>query len=514
VPLRLASDERLVRLTRRGDRAAFEALYDRHAPALMSFCTYMLASPHDAEDALQATFLGAHRGLLTDERPIALRPWLFTIARNACVSILRQRRPWMELNGEPALNGDPVHQLEVREDVQRLVDGLLSLPEPQRAALVLAELQGLKQDEIADVLGVQTKQVKAYAYQARANLIAERAARDTDCAAIREELATAHGANRLKSKLRRHLRTCEACRDFDRGVVHHRRQLNALLPVIVPSLALRSRTIQETLGVVLPGAYPGAAIAGGGAAGTAVLAGGGMKLIATMAAGVACLGVCGASLLDGSGASETSTAAVSTWTGTAPTDLTATVASATGPLAAMRAGHHPGDVVETRAGGLPPSEITAGSEPTTTSGALLTVGGGSGASGLDPQGEAGEPASPGPPGEANRQHVGSSYALGEAHEDRSINEGRVRAREAEKHAREAEKRSNSAKRRVAQEQRTQAAQARKELRDQEREKEKAEREEHKHQLHGLPPEVRKRVHEEEKAEREQERAERESPEAG
>ena len=77
---------------------------------------------HDAEDALQATFSSAHRALLHDDRELALRPWLFVIARNACVSIIRKRHAWVELNGEAAREGDPVRGLEVREEVRHLVD--------------------------------------------------------------------------------------------------------------------------------------------------------------------------------------------------------------------------------------------------------------------------------------------------------------------------------------------------------------------------------------------------------
>ena len=56
---------------------------------------------------MQATFASAYRALRADTRPVALRAWLFTIARNECLSILRRRRPTVELNGEPALTGDP-----------------------------------------------------------------------------------------------------------------------------------------------------------------------------------------------------------------------------------------------------------------------------------------------------------------------------------------------------------------------------------------------------------------------
>lgn len=289
--LRFATDDRLVAFVRRGDSAAFEVLYDRHSAALLSFCLYMLGSRHDAEDALQATFASAHKSLLADERPLALRSWLFAIARNACLSILRQRRPWVELNGEPAHGGDPVRELELREEVRQLVEGVLALPERQRAALVLAELHGLSQVEIATVMDVSAEQVKAYAYQARSNLISDREARDTHCRDIREELATARGAALLKRRLRRHLRSCVGCREYQHELSHQRRQFGILLPV-VPSLALKYRTLEDLLGnAALPGTSAARVAAGGALAGTAALADGGLKaLVAKVGTGLAALG--------------------------------------------------------------------------------------------------------------------------------------------------------------------------------------------------------------------------------
>ncbi len=308
VVLRLAGDERLVKGVRNGDPAAFEVLYDRYSSSLLSFCLYMLASRHDAEDAVQATFASAYRSLLATEKPVTLRPWLFTIARNSCLSTLRKRHPWVELNGEPALNGDPYHELEVHDEVRHMLANLRELPERQRATLVLSELHGLSQAEIATVLGVRSEQVKAYAYQARTNLISERVAREADCTDIRKELATARGAALRKRRLRRHLRTCGGCREYEDALAGQRRHFAALMP-IVPSLALKMRALQDVIdNAGMPGLYVGGTAVGGSVAGTAVIAGGGMKaLVAKVAAGVVAVGAAsgvGVAALDGSLGSE------------------------------------------------------------------------------------------------------------------------------------------------------------------------------------------------------------------
>jgi RNA polymerase sigma factor (sigma-70 family) len=290
--LRFAADDRLVAFVRAGDSTAFEILYERHVSELLSFCRHMLRSQADAEDAVQATFASAHRALLADDRTVELRPWLFAIARNACLSILRIRRP-LELSAVSRSNEDPVAEVERREEMREVLAALLELPENQRVALVLSELHGFSQSEIGDLLGVATEQVKSYVYQARSNLISERDARSADCHAIRQELASARGPALLRTRLRRHLRSCSGCRQYAAELSRKRDQLGSLLPVL-PSLALKRRVLDAALGNSPDaGTYAGAGVAGGSVAASAVeLAGGGAKaLIAKLLTGMACLSI-------------------------------------------------------------------------------------------------------------------------------------------------------------------------------------------------------------------------------
>ena len=290
--LRVAPENRLVSLVRRGEETAFESIYDRHARELLSFCRYMLGSQHDAEDAVQNTFASAYKALRADDRAIALRPWLFAIARNECLSVLRQRRPCAEIHDAPAPREDPSERVEQREDLRHVLASLLELPERQRAALVLSELHGFGHRDIAALLGVRTQQVKAYVFQARTSLMSERLAHGADCGSIRAELATARGAALLKGHLRRHVRMCAGCRDYAAAVSRQRRQLAILLPV-VPSLALRRRSLESALGRdPSAGACIGGAAGGVSVAATTVeIAGGGVKaLVAKVLAGVALVG--------------------------------------------------------------------------------------------------------------------------------------------------------------------------------------------------------------------------------
>src|SRR4051812_20877360 len=161
------SDARLAARLREGDDDAFEAIYDRHQRGLLAFCRHMLGSREEAEDALQQTFLSAHRALATSDEPIALRAWLYAIARNRCISMLRARRDEVSSESvpEPSVEGLAA-EVQRREDLRALLRDVEDLPDDQRAALVLAELGDLGHDEIGQVIGVPQSKVKALVFQA------------------------------------------------------------------------------------------------------------------------------------------------------------------------------------------------------------------------------------------------------------------------------------------------------------------------------------------------------------
>ena len=103
--LALAGDDRLVAQLRIGNEAAYEVAFERHGPGILSFCRHMLGSHEEAEDVVQHTFAAAHRALLGEEREIALKPWLYAIARNRCISLLRMRREQPLDSHEPSTIG-------------------------------------------------------------------------------------------------------------------------------------------------------------------------------------------------------------------------------------------------------------------------------------------------------------------------------------------------------------------------------------------------------------------------
>jgi RNA polymerase sigma factor (sigma-70 family) len=245
-----------VELVRGGSEAAFEAIYDRHHRGILAFCRHMLSSSEEGEDALQHTFMAAYRHLVGGDAEIQLRPWLYAIARNRCLSMLRARRERsLEALQEPSTE-HLSDEAQRRQDVREVLADVAALPEDQRAALVLAEIGAVSHEEIAMVLDVPRQKVKALVFQARTSLAASRTARETPCTEIREQLANLRGGALRRTTLHRHLRQCAGCRAFREEVSLQRRTLAVALPVIATP-GLKDAAL---------GAAFGSASAGGGAA--------------------------------------------------------------------------------------------------------------------------------------------------------------------------------------------------------------------------------------------------------
>ena len=197
----------------------------------------MLGNQDEGEDALQQAFIKAHQALLSGTAPRELRPWLYAIARNCCLSAIAARRPTTPLaDHTPALAGLSDKCASARTCASSLA-GIGRLPEDQRSALLLAELDDLDHQAIATIVGCPVSKVKALIYQARTALIADRDARSTPCQDIREQLAVAHGGELRRGPLRRHLKLCVGCRDFQLALSAQRQSLAAVLPVL-PSAGL------------------------------------------------------------------------------------------------------------------------------------------------------------------------------------------------------------------------------------------------------------------------------------
>jgi RNA polymerase sigma factor (sigma-70 family) len=248
---------------RAGDDDAFEAIYDRYYRSLLAFCRHMLGSRDAAEDALQHSFASAYTAMRGGDGVIDLRPWLYAIARNRCLSALRAQRdevPADEVDLRPRALDGLAGEIQMRADLRDLVDDLQRLPEDQRAALVLFELGDQSHEQIAEVLGVRREKVKALVFQAREALLRARRARAAPCAEVREGIATLIGDVPRRSMLRGHIDRCPGCAAFEREVRRQRAAFAAILPV-APTVGFKASVL-----AILGGG--GAAAAGGGGGAT------------------------------------------------------------------------------------------------------------------------------------------------------------------------------------------------------------------------------------------------------
>jgi RNA polymerase sigma factor (sigma-70 family) len=234
--LRLQSDERLITLLRRGNTAAFEVLVARYETRLLAFCRHLLGSREDAEDVLQEVMTAAFHAIVADNRPINARPWLYRIARNRSLNHLRRTQAIgvdsmdHHLSEHGATTADKVHE---REEFRMLVTDIHELPETQRTALVLREMDALSYEQIAEAMETTVSSVKSLLVRARMGLAEAAGARLLSCEEVRVELAeVAEGLMKKPSPLvRRHMKDCHRCAEFQTQLKATNKALSALLPV-------------------------------------------------------------------------------------------------------------------------------------------------------------------------------------------------------------------------------------------------------------------------------------------
>ncbi len=289
--LRFQEDAALVSLTRRGHQHAFEALVERYQSRLLGFCRQMLGSTEDAEDVLQEVFVAAYNAMIADEREIAVRPWLYRIARNRCLNHLR--KPTADgqdtMDTMPHMNGvTTLERVQNREEFRNLLDDVSHLPETQRSALLLREIDAMSYEEIAQAMDTTVPGVKSLLVRARIALAESSQARALTCDDVRVQLAeAAEGLAKIDGPGRRHIKACEGCADFRSQLRKDSKVLAALFPA-GPLLALKGVIAAKLSGLL--GSGGGAGAAGGGAAAAGAGAGGGAAATGAAVGGAAAVG--------------------------------------------------------------------------------------------------------------------------------------------------------------------------------------------------------------------------------
>jgi RNA polymerase sigma factor (sigma-70 family) len=224
------SDHQLVAAVRRGDDRAFERLYHRYHRRITAYVLGMCKDHARAEDITQEIFVSALRRMRETERPIAFKPWIYEIAKNACIDQHRRARRTEEvsLQAEDGLapadygrlvNSDPTPDAAfvVKQELDHLCGAFGGLSEMHHEILVMRELEGLSYREIGDRLGMSRPAVESTLFRARRRLTEEYddLVSGQRCLRIQGIIATAARGRlgtRDTSRLARHVAHCQPCR--------------------------------------------------------------------------------------------------------------------------------------------------------------------------------------------------------------------------------------------------------------------------------------------------------------
>lgn len=173
-------DRRLIADCLGGQRDAFGELITRYQARLYNAALRLVQSPEDAADVVQDAFLNAFQSLHSFKGDAEFFTWLYRIAFNTAISLKRKKRPSISLEaraGEPGIDPDdpsdyvkPGIALERTEDERRLNDAITRLSPEHREVLLLKDIEGLKYEDIADILAVPIGTIRSRLHRARLEL--------------------------------------------------------------------------------------------------------------------------------------------------------------------------------------------------------------------------------------------------------------------------------------------------------------------------------------------------------
>lgn len=253
----------LVAAVRRGDDRAFEELFSRYQARIGSFVLRMVHDHGRTEDIVQDVFISALRRLRDTERPIAFKPWIYEIARNACIDEFRRIRrahevplePDQESGGAdrdvPSRDPTPDDAVESKQRLEDLRGAFRGLSESHHRILVLREFEGLSYNEIGERMGMSRAVVESTLFRARRRLSEEyeELVSGRRCQQVRAVIDGYQTRTlgplgiRATRQLSRHLAHCQSCRR-EAWAVGLDEELGRVpsvdKPAAVASLALRS----------------------------------------------------------------------------------------------------------------------------------------------------------------------------------------------------------------------------------------------------------------------------------
>ncbi len=272
IPFARMGDEALASRAAAGNTGAFAALCERYHEPLLGYCRSILLNTEDAHDATQSALENALRALPRREPGRPLKPWLYRIAHNEAINIVRRRQPvasGVDTDDLLTVPG-PEADSEQRTRLAQLVDDLRMLPERQRGALVMRELSGLSYAEIGLALGVSNEAARRAVFDARTALHDAVDGRATECTSVRRCLSDGDRRHLRARGVRAHLRSCDDCATFERAMGMRQTDLHMLGPWLAGGagalglLGYGAGTASASILAASAGGSSAAAVGGGG----------------------------------------------------------------------------------------------------------------------------------------------------------------------------------------------------------------------------------------------------------
>jgi RNA polymerase sigma factor (sigma-70 family) len=254
----------LVAAVRAGDDHAFEQLYHRYQRRIGAYIYGMVHDHGRAEDITQDVFMSALRRMRATETPIAFKPWVYEIAKNACIDAFRRSKRAEEISYDADGGSERLHLVSKGPTPEAAVDTRMSLDhlrgafgglsEAHHQILVMRELEGLSYRQIGEQLGMSRPSVESTLFRARRRLSEEyeELVSGERCRRIQAIIAGATGGRagtRDERKMARHVSYCQPCRraafaaGFDADALTPKRTVREKIAALLPLPAFLKRRI-------------------------------------------------------------------------------------------------------------------------------------------------------------------------------------------------------------------------------------------------------------------------------
>jgi RNA polymerase sigma factor (sigma-70 family) len=254
----------LVAAVRAGDDHAFEQLYHRYQRRIGAYIYGMVHDHGRAEDITQDVFMSALRRMRATETPIAFKPWVYEIAKNACIDAFRRSKRAEEISYDADDGSDRLHLVSTGPTPEAAVDTRMSLDhlrgafgglsEAHHQILVMRELEGLSYRQIGERLGMSRPSVESTLFRARRRLSEEyeelvSGERCRRIQAIITDASDGRVGARDERKMARHVSYCQPCRraafaaGFDADALTPKRTVREKIAALLPLPAFLKRRI-------------------------------------------------------------------------------------------------------------------------------------------------------------------------------------------------------------------------------------------------------------------------------